>query len=74
MEWAAVRRRIGPCGGRGHPRTRRGSGFRLGLPEAQKTFRRRKADRQLPVLRKTLQEHMPRAKADSALETIIKEV
>jgi transposase-like protein len=41
-----------------------------GLIEAQKTFRRLKAYRQLPVLRKALEEHMQKAKAKSALDTI----
>ncbi len=41
-----------------------------GLLEAQKTFRKLKAYRQLPILRRALQEHMTRAKAKSAVETI----
>ncbi len=43
-----------------------------GLLEAQKTFRRLKAYRQLPILRSALQDHMQKAQADSALETIMK--
>ena len=42
-----------------------------GLLEAQKTFRRLKA-RQLPILRNALQEHLRKAHADSAIETIMK--
>ena len=38
--------------------------------EAQKTFRRLKAYRQLPLLRKALDEHMQKAKAKSDLDTI----
>ena len=41
-----------------------------GLLEAKKTFRKLKAYRQLPILRTALQEHMKRAKAKSAVETI----
>ena len=41
-----------------------------GLLEAQKTFRKLKAYRQLPILRTALKEHMTRAKAKSAVETI----
>ena len=41
-----------------------------GLLEAQKTFRRLKAYRQLPILRNALQEHLRKAQADSAIETI----
>ena len=40
-----------------------------GLLEAQKTFRRLKAYRQLPILRNALQEHLRKAQADSAIET-----
>ena len=40
--------------------------------EAQKTFRRLKAYRQLPVLRNALQERVRKAQADSAIETIMK--
>ena len=43
-----------------------------GLLEAQKTFRRLKACRQLPILRNALQEHLRKAQADSAIETIMK--
>ncbi len=43
-----------------------------GMLEASKTFRRLKAYRQLPILRKALQEHMRRAKAGNAIETIMK--
>ena len=43
-----------------------------GLLEAQKTFRRLKAYRQLPILRSALQDHMRKAQADSAIETIMK--
>ncbi len=42
------------------------------LAEAQKTFRRLKAYRQLPILRNALQEHLRKAHADSAIETIMK--
>ena len=35
----------------------------------QKTFRRLKAYRQLPILRNALQEHLRKAQADSAIET-----
>ena len=42
-----------------------------GLLEAQKTFRRLKAC-QLPILRNALQEHLRKAQADSAIETIMK--
>ena len=38
----------------------------------QKTFRRLKAYRQLPILRNALQEHLRKAQADSAIETIMK--
>jgi hypothetical protein len=43
-----------------------------GLLETQKTFRRLKAYRQLPILRGALQDHMRKAQADSAIETIMK--
>ena len=43
-----------------------------GLLEAQKTFRLLKAYRQLPILRNALQEHLRKAQADSAIETIMK--
>lgn len=43
-----------------------------GLLEAEKTFRRLKAYRQLPILRKALQEHLRKAQANSAIETIMK--
>jgi transposase-like protein len=43
-----------------------------GLLEAQKTFRRLKAYRQLPILRNALQEHLRKAQANSAIETIMK--
>ena len=43
-----------------------------GLLEAQKTFRGLKAYRQLPILRNALQEHLRKAHADSAIETIMK--
>ncbi len=35
-------------------------------------FRRLKAYRQLPILRNALQEHLRKAQADSAIETIMK--
>ena len=41
-----------------------------GLLEAQKTFRRLKAYRQLPILRAALEDHVKKAKAKSAIETI----
>ena len=41
-----------------------------GLLEAQKTFRRLKAYRQLPILRAALEDHVKQAKAKSAIETI----
>ncbi len=41
-----------------------------GLLEAQKTFRRLKAYRQLPILRNALQELLRQRQANSALETI----
>ncbi len=43
-----------------------------GMIEAQKTFRRLKAYRQLPILRKALPDHMRKAQANSAIETIVK--
>ena len=43
-----------------------------GMLEAQKTFRRLKAYRQLPILRKALQNHHRKAQANSAIETITK--
>ncbi len=43
-----------------------------GLIEARKTFRRLKAYRQLPILRSALQDHMRKARANSAIETIMK--
>jgi transposase-like protein len=43
-----------------------------GLLEAEKTFRRLKAYRQLPILRNALQEHLRKAQANSAIETIMK--
>ena len=43
-----------------------------GMLEAQKTFRRIKAYRQLPILRSALQDHMRKAQAKSAIETIVK--
>ncbi len=42
-----------------------------GMMEAQKSFRRLKAYRQLPILRSALQNHMRKAQADSAIETIM---
>ncbi len=42
-----------------------------GLIEAQKTFRRLKAYRQLPILRSALQDHIRKAQANSAIETIM---
>jgi hypothetical protein len=39
---------------------------------SKKTFRRLKAYRQLPILRNALQEHLRKAHADSAIETIMK--
>ena len=41
-----------------------------GMLEAQKTFRRLKAYRQLPLLGKALEDHMQNAKAKSTLDTI----
>ena len=43
-----------------------------GMIEAQKTFRRLKAYRQLPILRKALEDYMRKAQANSAIETIMK--
>ncbi len=44
-----------------------------GLLEAKKTFRRLKAyPGQLPIFRNALQEHLKKAQADSAIETIMK--
>ena len=42
-----------------------------GMPEAQKNFRRLKAYRRLPLLRSALQDHMRKAQANSAIETIM---
>ncbi len=42
-----------------------------GMLEAQKTFRRLKAYRQLPVLKTALEDHMRKAQANSAIETIV---
>ena len=42
-----------------------------GLLEAKKTFRRLKAYRQLPILRRALEEHMRRQQKQSAIETIM---
>ncbi len=42
-----------------------------GMLEAQKTFRRLKAYRQLPVLRKALDDHRQQAQAKDALEIIM---
>jgi len=42
-----------------------------GMLEANKTFRRLKAYRQLPILRKALEDHMRQAQAGSALEIIM---
>ena len=39
--------------------------------EAQKTCRRLKAYRQLPILRKALEDHTRQAKPNGALETIV---
>ena len=41
-----------------------------GLLEAEKTFRRLKAYRQLPILRQALDAHAAKARADSTLETV----
>ena len=43
-----------------------------GMMEAQKSFRRLKSYRQLPILRNALQDHMRKAQANSAVETIMK--
>jgi hypothetical protein len=43
-----------------------------GLLEAQKTFRRLKAYRELPILSSALQGHMRKAQANSAVATIMK--
>ncbi len=43
-----------------------------GMMEAQKSFRRLKAYRQLPILRSALQNHMRKAQADSIIETLMK--
>ena len=40
--------------------------------EAQKSFRRLKAYRKLPILRSALQDHMRKAQANSAIVTIMK--
>ncbi len=40
--------------------------------EAQNTFRRLKAYRQLPILRNALHEHMRKAQAESTIETVMK--
>ncbi len=42
-----------------------------GMLEAQRTFRRLKGYRQLPILRTALQEHMRRAQANSAMDAIM---
>jgi len=42
-----------------------------GMLEAQKTFRRLKAYRQLPILRTALEDHMRKAQANSTIETIV---
>ncbi len=42
-----------------------------GMLEAQKTFRRLKAYRQLPILKIALEDHMRKAQANSAIETIV---
>ena len=39
--------------------------------EAQKSFRRLKAYRQLPILRLALEEHVRKARTNSAVETIM---
>ncbi len=44
---------------------------RDGLLEAQQTFRRLKATRQLPILRNTLQDQMTKIHVNNALETIL---
>ena len=43
-----------------------------GLMEAKKTFRRLKAYRQLPILRKALQDHAKKTQSNSALENVKK--
>ena len=43
-----------------------------GMLEAQKTFRRLKAYRQLSILRKALQDHHRKVQANSTIETIAK--
>ena len=43
-----------------------------GMMEAQKSFRRLKAYRQFPILRNALHDHMRKAQANSAVETIMK--
>ena len=43
-----------------------------GLIEAQKSFRRLKAYRQMPILRNALKDHMRKVQANSAIETIMK--
>ncbi len=43
-----------------------------GLLEAQKTFPSPHGYRQLPILQNALQEHLRKAQADSAIETIMK--
>ena len=43
-----------------------------GMLEAQKTFRRLKAYRQLSILRKALQDHHRKVQANSTIETITK--
>lgn len=42
-----------------------------GMMEAQKTFRRLKAYRQMPILRRALEDHMRKARANGAVETIM---
>ena len=42
------------------------------MMEAQKSFSRLKAYRHLPILRNVLQDHMRKAQANSAVETIMK--
>ncbi len=43
-----------------------------GMLEAQKTFRRLKAYRLLPILRKALKDHHRKAQANSTIEIITK--
>ena len=43
-----------------------------GMLAVQNTWRRRKAYRQLPVLRDALGQHMRKAQAESTIETIMK--